>query len=307
MSSLRSRVRFFCERNWFGRTLLIPFRVRLALSYFLAPLGRLVWWTFSSREFTNFTYDITNDNREYLAHVVSLVTGASYATAMGYLREIQEDEALKRYVIERTRASALRFSADARCEFARRIGWYAFARILKPRVVVETGVDKGLGSLVLCAALLRNEAEGFPGSYFGTDKNPQAGFLLGEPYSRLGKILYGDSIESLQMIPTIDLFINDSDHSAEYERREYETIAPKLASANGLILGDNCHCNDVLARFSAERGRNFVFFREQPKDHWYPGAGIGVSFMSHAGETSGTSEARREVLVEQTPSGVAHR
>jgi len=72
--------------------------------------------------------------------------------------------------------------------------------------------------------------------------------------------------------------VNDSDHSAQYERQEYETIASRLASA-GLILGDNCHCNDVLADFSTTRGRQFVFFREEPRDHWYPGGGIGISFV----------------------------
>ncbi len=131
---------------------------------------------------------------------------------------------------------------------------------------------------MLCAALMRNEAEGCTGQYFGTDINPDAGFLLAEPYNSVGRILYGDSIQSLQSIPSIDLFVNDSDHSAQYERREYETIAPKLSN-RGLILGDNCHCNDVLADFSAMRGRQFVFFREEPRDHWYPGGGIGISFV----------------------------
>ena len=36
---------------------------------------------------------------------------------------------------------------------------------------------------------------------------------------------------------------------------------------------------DELLKFSIEHGRNFVLFRERPKDHWYPGAGIGISFM----------------------------
>jgi hypothetical protein len=161
------------------------------------------------------------------------------------------------------------------------LGWYAFVRILKPRVVVETGVDKGLGSVTVCAALRRNAAEGFPGRYFGTDKNPDAGFLLSAPYSEFGQILYGDSIESLKTIPQVDVFINDSDHSADYERREYEIVGPRL-STEGLILGDNSHCTDVLARFSAEHDRQFLFFQEKPKDHWYPGAGIGISFVSGA-------------------------
>jgi len=200
-----------------------------------------------------------------------------YATAAGYIREIEEDENVRRHVLQRVKNGPKRRASDETCAFGRRVGWYAFVRMLKPRVVVETGVDKGLGSVVLCAALMRNQAEGFPGQYFGTDINPDAGFLLAEPYNRVGKILYGDSIQSLQSILSIDLFVNDSDHSAQYERQEYETIASKL-SPGGLILGDNCHCNDVLANFSAGCGRQFVFFREEPQDHWYPGGGIGISF-----------------------------
>jgi hypothetical protein len=32
----------------------------------------------------------------------------------------------------------------------------------------------------------------------------------------------------------------------------------------------------ALAEFSERSGRRFVFFSERPKDHWYPGAGIGI-------------------------------
>jgi len=46
----------------------------------------------------------------------------------------------------------------------------------------------------------------------------------------MGKILYGDSITSLKTLSEpIDLFINDSDHSAEYEAREYQVIEPLLS------------------------------------------------------------------------------
>jgi predicted O-methyltransferase YrrM len=162
--------------------------------------------------------------------------------------------------------------------FGRRVGWYALVRALKPRVVVETGIEKGLGAMVLCAALQRNAEQGHPGRYYGTDIDPSAGMLLCEPYSSIGKILYGDSIESLQALaPPIDLFINDSDHSAEYEAREYRTIAPKL-SERAIIVGDNAHVTDELLKFSRENGRHFLFFREEPANHWYLGAGIGLSF-----------------------------
>jgi hypothetical protein len=277
---LKKSLKRFLLQTRLGAILLVPVRFRLALRYYIPQLRRLIGWSVSSREFTNFTYEITPENCDYLAHTISVVTGASYSRSKDCICEIQGDEDLKRLVIAQTRKSAQRYSADEQCAFGRRLGWYAFVRILKPRVVVETGVDKGLGAVVLCAALMRNEAEGFPGRYYGTDINPNAGFLLAEPYSRMGSILYGDSVTSLQSIPEIDIFINDSDHSAEYERREYETIAPKLSPEGGLILGDNCHCTNALAAFSELQGRQFIFFREEPKDHWYPGAGIGISFVS---------------------------
>jgi predicted O-methyltransferase YrrM len=163
----------------------------------------------------------------------------------------------------------------------RRLGWYAVARRLKPRLIVETGVDFGLGSCVLSAALLRNASDGFPGRYIGTDINPAAGRLFTEPYRSVGQIAYGDSIETLSRLQSpIDLFVNDSDHSAEYEANEYRTIEP-LLSEQGVILGDNSHATSALADFSERSDRRFVFFHEVPSDHWYPGAGIGVSVGPH--------------------------
>lgn len=72
----------------------------------------------------------------------------------------------------------------------------------------------------------------------------------------------------------MDIFINYSDPSSEYEREEYEAINSKL-SPRSLILGDNSHVTIELDQFARERNRNF--FAEKPVDHWYPGAGIGIS------------------------------
>ncbi|WP_394359037.1 class I SAM-dependent methyltransferase [Leptolyngbya boryana] len=90
--------------------------------------------------------------------------------------------------------------------------------------------------------------------------------------------MYGDSIESLKHLDVpIDIFINDSDHSAEYEAEEYRTIASKL-SDRAIVLGDNSHVTNKLLEFSLTMNRNFVFFKEIPTQHWYPGGGIGISF-----------------------------
>jgi predicted O-methyltransferase YrrM len=153
-------------------------------------------------------------------------------------------------------------------------------RATKPKKVVETGVEKGLGSCVIAAALKKNAEEGSQGIAYGTDINPAAGYLVGGVYAPYSKIFYGDSIESLKTLEgPIDLFINDSDHSAEYEAREYDTIEPKLSSG-ALVLGDNAHVTDKLLLFAEKTRRSFLYFQERPSGHWYPGAGIGIAFKA---------------------------
>lgn len=264
---------------------MMPKRLRFALHYYEKPLKNMAVWLFQSNETANFTYDLTPMNREHLAWFVSVITGCPLERIKGYIDEIEGDAQLRAHIRDAVLASDQRYTSDLEAHYGRRIGWYAFVRALKPRVVVETGVDQGLGSCVLAAALLRNEAEGKPGMAYGTDIRPEAGFLLRGPYARVAKTLYGDSIESLQKLDQpIDLFVNDSDHSAEYEYREYQTIADKL-SPNGIILGDNAHVTPSLMRFAGETGRSFLFFQERPEAHWYPGAGIGVAFRKTAPST----------------------
>ena len=234
---------------------------------------------FRSNEITNFTYDLEKNNKRYLASLIADVAEVDYSLVDSYIKELEEDNELRLHIIRSIENSSLSFMADKTAYFARRVGWYALARALRPKTIIETGVDKGLGACVLTAALKRNNEEGYEGRYYGIDINPKAGYLLSGDYANYGCILYGDSIEVLNKFNgNVDLFINDSDHSENYEANEYKTIADKL-SKSAVILGDNSHCTDKLLEFSLEQNRQFVFFQETPKDHWYPGAGIGISFV----------------------------
>ena len=256
-------------------------RRRLAESYLNPIWAKMESWLSASRETTNFTYDLTDLNLTHLAGFVSGVTGATLAQAEAMIAELAADRELAEHVRVQTQNAGPRGElSDLVARYARRAGWYALVRLCKPRLVVETGVEKGLGSVVLCAALRKNAAEGHPGRYLGTDIDTGAGWMLKGPYAEVGKILYGDSIESLKTITDpIDFFINDSDHSSDYERREYETIAGKL-SDRAIILGDNAHVTPEVYNFARKSGRKFLYFQERPKDHWYPGAGIGAAFGS---------------------------
>jgi len=256
----------------------IPKRVLYAMSYYNKKYIQILKWGMRSRETANYTYDLTEQNILYLAQTISVVTRIDSKKIIEYINEARNNEQLKEHIISATMKSPQKEYADLRVDFGRRLGWYAFARTLKPKIIVETGVDKGLGSVLLCSALLKNKEEGFDGLFYGTDINPEAGYLLSGKYAEAGKILYGDSIKTLsEFTEKIDLFINDSDHSTDYEYREYITIRDKI-SENAIILGDNSHVSDKLAIFSIETKRNFLFFREEPGGHWYPGAGIGISF-----------------------------
>jgi predicted O-methyltransferase YrrM len=213
-----------------------------------------------------------------LSSLIADILNVEFHTIMSYIREIEEDAELKRHIADVTANSDLAFLADKEVQYGRRIGWYAIARALKPNIIIETGVDKGLGACILATALKRNKEEGYKGKYYGTDINLTAGYLFSGGYTDYGSILFGDSIESLAKFDgTIDLFINDSDHSEDYEADEYETIANKL-SEHAIVLGDNSHCTDKLLNFSLKTNRHFIFFEEKPSEHWYPGAGIGISF-----------------------------
>lgn len=253
-------------------------RIVNASRYYNKKYMEIMKWGLYSNEDTNYTYDLTESNILYLAHTLSFILQADFQTILSYIREANNDTLLKNHIIQQIQHSELKQFADLQIRFGRRLGWYALIRALKPATVVETGVDKGLGAVLLCAALLKNKEEGYEGRYYGTDINPKAGYLLTGKYRQVGKILYGDSIESLSAFThPIDVFINDSDHSADYEYREYLTIKHLLTDSS-IILGDNAHSTDKLALFSSEENRHFLFFQETPSNHWYPGGGIGISF-----------------------------
>ena len=231
-----------------------------------------------SKETGNFTYDLEQGNKRYLASMIADILNLRFTEVMTFFGELEEDAEFKKHIADCTEKSDWSFIADKEVRLGKRIGWYAVARAIKPKIVIESGVDKGLGACVLTAALKRNAQEGHAGRYYGLDINPKAGYLLCDQYADYGSILYGDAIESIKGFDgVVDLYVNDSDHSAEYEALEYRAMKSKL-SERAVILGDNAHVSAKLLEFSLAENRHFVFFREQPLEHWYPGGGIGISF-----------------------------
>ena len=279
MASAQYRYRHsFFKTPVLGRMALILYRASIAWRAWGPRLKCTVKWLLKSREITNFTYDLHPLNRRYLAVFTANILNRPCDDVLMFFAELENDQNLAEHVRKVTASTPSGFISDSEPQFARRLAWYALARALKPKVIVETGVDKGLGACLLTSALMRNADEGNTGHYYGLDIDPEAGFLLCGQYAEYGELIIGDALASLgRFEDTIDLFINASDHHFDYEAEEYETIAPKL-TPDAVIIGDNAHLSDALLRFARESGRHFQFFKEVPLKHWYSGAGIGVAF-----------------------------
>ena len=133
----------------FLKKILILRRIKdglFAIRYFNKKYLQIIKWMFNSKEDTNFTYDLEDKNLNELYKLLESVFDKNFS--------------------------------DSKIMFSRRIGWYIIARILKPKIIVETGLDKGLGSVILAEALIKNKSEGFFDKYYGTDINLNAGYLF---------------------------------------------------------------------------------------------------------------------------------
>jgi predicted O-methyltransferase YrrM len=253
-------------------------RIIIALQYLLPGLSQSLSWAFRKSEDSNFYYDLTDVNYRHLGHFIATATGNSPSEIFGYMDELKNSSRYAEAVAEYR--SKNRAQSGTTMQPGRRLGWYALIRAVKPKVVLETGVHQGVGALAICLALEKNAADGHVGSYVGTDINKKAGGLIAELGFSFANVLIGDSIDSInQLTERVDVYISDSDHSVGYELDELNIASLKL-SKSAIVISDNAHVTDVLEQWSVGLDRNFLFFGEKPKNHWYPGGGIGLSSPS---------------------------
>jgi predicted O-methyltransferase YrrM len=267
--------RKFLKRSRLAPVAALPQRAAIVARYQWRQLTLSCSWLVRSREYTNFTYRLTDTNLLEMAWFVAEVTGVTFEEASAFIDELNDDTGLRDHLRDAVRGSALRRVMDIEPLYGRRAAWYAIVRATRPTHVVETGVDKGLGSCVLAAALLRNTAEGSPGRLTALDINSDAGALIGGAYGSVIDLRYGDSIEILQSsVVAVDLFLHDSDHRYEHETAEYRAVASSLTK-DALVMSD--HDGSALSDFARGNGFDFLVFREDPVDHWFPGVVLGVA------------------------------
>lgn len=278
-------IKHLLKRTLVGRFILIPYRMTMALKHPLRTARQVVAWTFRSKEYYNHTYRLTPLNGRYLASFIAVVSHRPTHEIESYMSELESDEELRDALRTAARQSNLRHSSDCEPLYGRRLGWYALVRATKPRVVLETGVDRGLGTAVLAAAIRRNTTEGAPGLIYATEISADCGHLLVKPYSEYCRIIFGDSVKTLTHFENVvDIFLHDSDHREAYEWAEFMAIEKRL-HPDAIVLSDNSQQSPKLLEFAERTQRLFLYFQDAPRDHWWPGDGIGAAFRpgNHAG------------------------
>lgn len=232
-------------------------------------------WRFvlASPEPDNYTYEIANQAE--LAAWAATVARCDQAAARALVEEPSHDVELATKL--RTATASHWLWTKPSPPFGKRLGWYALARALHPRRVIEIGAHDGLGSMLLLRALELNQREGHPGTLTSFDVNPAAGWLVGE--HPLWELRIQSSDEGLPEVISsdapVDMLIYDGWHTFEAEYADLRVAANHLSS-EGVLVSDDAQVTRALAHLSEELGLVYSEFQELPVDHFYPGAVLGA-------------------------------
>jgi hypothetical protein len=268
-SNLRRRV----AASPLGRGAALPLRTMAVARYDARLIGRSIDWLVHERERHNFSYDLEDRNLEQLCWFVAAITGAEIGQVRAWMEELDKDEDLIGALTRRLSANPFRSVHPTEPHWGRRAGWYALVRATEPEHVVETGTHLGLGSCVIAAALLRNGH----GRLTTIDVDSDAGYLITEPWASVIDRRIGSSVDELASLRDVGMFLHDSLHTYDYETSELAAVGPNLRPG-AIAMSDNAHDSSALSDWAERTGRHYLFFKEQPRRHWWPGDGIGVAW-----------------------------
>ena len=152
---------------------------------------------------------------------------------------------------------------------------YFLIRELKPEVIIETGVHRGVSSLFILQALHDNNkgklfSIDLPFAKYITDNKISTKSIL--PTEKIGicvpkylqnkwNLILGDSKKELpkilKKINSLDIFLHDSKHTYEHMTWEYKTIWPYLNS-NGVLVSDDTNWNDSFKDFCSQTNLDYI-------------------------------------------------
>ncbi len=132
---------------------------------------------------------------------------------------------------------------------------FATVFIIKPRIIIETGVGAGLSSLSILSALENGRLISIdPLISYGNPPRKDFGFLVPDYLRKNWNIRRGLSRDImpklLNEIGFIDIFLHDSEHS--YDNMYFELKTSYSYMKNGIIFVDNYNWNNATIDFANE-------------------------------------------------------
>ncbi len=290
--SVKERAKSALLGSALGRAALVVPRAVMAFreARLGSQAGAILRWSLNSRERVNFTYQTTRHSDLLLCAVVAEAAGVEASRVVAWLDELYADTELIAFIDTVARAKKSRHRIDPGFKPGRRLAFYLLVRALKPRHVVEAGVDRGLGALVISRALALNAAEGHPGAYTGIEYSPTKPIPLWEDYpERIGRIVRGDSIEFLDAgTEPIDLFVHDTTSDDTHVETQLHALTPRL-SQRGVIA--STWTTDRVVEHALAHNLSLLTHQEEPVGHWFKGDRVAILYprKSRTAVSPGTS------------------
>lgn len=138
---------------------------------------------------------------------------------------------------------------------------YWFVRLLKPSIVVETGVSRGVTSVFILKALDANRK----GNLYSIELphlrqviHEDIGIYIPNNLKSRWKLILGSGIREIQKLQKkilkIDMFVHDSNHSYVNQLAEYRLAWPWL-NERGVLISDDVK-NSAFMEFCAENSKD---------------------------------------------------
>ena len=136
-----------------------------------------------------------------------------------------------------------------------RLFLYALCRLVKPKIIVETGVAYGLGTSYILQALYENKSGilySIDSEFRPWESESMIGSAIPDKLKTRWKFVKGSSTEKLkdllESVGKIDIFLHDSMHTYKNMIFEFESAWPYIKN-NGFLLSDDILENNSFLEF----------------------------------------------------------
>jgi len=262
-------------------------KIKIILEYATSPKNIIKGIKNPGRALNFLKKDLILEPKDYIFEL----TEKNIQEIKKYTKEIKEKKEFNNYIWDRYNSFEKQLIKNKKSTGAggtsREMGiiLYIVIRLIKPEIVLETGVASGISSAYILSALKENKKgklfsidlpyeidKEYPLNYIKKegetfiprDKNP--GWLIPEELKKGWHLEFGKSSEKLlpllNELKSIDIFIHDSEHSYENMIWEYQTVWPFLKE-NGILFSHDINWNTAFDEFCKEVKRQGIKYREE--------------------------------------------